>query len=372
MSNGVVPLQSVSARALDRYAESVRDAAPYHLSAWREAITAAYGHQTVGAVATYRHGGDEQFGDLPRVLGLLALVDLRHWLFGSRYVSMPYCDWTGMLADDIDTERRLLRRVLMEAQAQRISAVEIRQTRPLDTIRPQREPLSVDGTEWTLSDANSENKVRMLLDLPGDADSLMRGFRSKLRSQIRKPMKEGLVVRSGGRDLVGDFYRVLVENMRDLGSPVHSFRFAEEVVERFGDRARVFVVYGDHLPIAGAVTLGLGNVLCNPWASASRRHVDRAPNMLLYWAMLEFACESGYRRFDFGRSTPNEGTYRFKEQWGARPEPIYWYRFSVGKGEPEPVASSKNRLRWAMECWKHMPVGITQVMGPMIRRHISL
>lgn len=372
MSIDVAPLQSVNPQAVDQYVGSTPGAAPYHLSAWRDAIVAAYGHRSVGAVATRRTATQESQGDRPRVVGVLALVHLRHWLFGSRYVSMPFCDWAGMLADDDETESRLLSGTLEEAQGQGVRAVEIRQNRPLALARAQPGPIGVDGTNWSFTDANGENKVRMLLDLPDDADALMRGFRSKLRSQIRKPVKEGLVARRGGRELVPDFYRVFVENMRDLGSPVHSCRFHEEVVDRLGERAQVFIVYGDGVPMAGAITIGLGKELYNPWASALRRYVDRAPNMLLYWAMLEFACENGYRHFDFGRSTPNEGTYRFKEQWGARPEPIYWYRFARGDQAAEPVVSSKGRLGWAMEGWKRLPVGITRVMGPMIRRHISL
>lgn len=388
MSIGVAPIQSMKSRDLDRFVVSSLGASPYHLSAWRDAIAAAYGHCTVGAVATRREvpasvdgpkasafecsetSESDESGESGRPVGMLALVHLRHWLFGSRYVSMPFCDWTGMLADDADTGWMLLRDVLAQAQAQRVGEVEIRQDRPFDLRGPQ--PGLFGDSDWSVADVNKESKVRMVLDLPNDAESLMRGFRSKLRSQIRKPIKEGLVVRSGGRELIGDFYRVFVENMRDLGSPVHSRRLLEEVVDRFGDHARVFVVYGDRMPMAGAVSLGLGDVLYNPWASALRRHVERSPNMLLYWAMLEFACGNGYRRFDFGRSTPNEGTYRFKEQWGARPVPIYWYRFSFGTPENEPVASSKSRFTWAMEGWKHLPVGVTRMMGPLIRRHISL
>ena len=39
--------------------------------------------------------------------------------------------------------------------------------------------------------------------------------------------------------------------------------------------------------------------------------------MLIYWNILKYACENGYRIFDFGRCTPEENTFRFKKQWGA-------------------------------------------------------
>jgi lipid II:glycine glycyltransferase (peptidoglycan interpeptide bridge formation enzyme) len=44
--------------------------------------------------------------------------------------------------------------------------------------------------------------------------------------------------------------------------------------------------------------------------------------MLLYWTMIRDSIERGYKVFDFGRSTPNEGTYNFKKQWGAVEAPF--------------------------------------------------
>lgn len=94
--------------------------------------------------------------------------------------------------------------------------------------------------------------------------------------------------------------------------------------------------------------------------------------MLLYWAMLEYGCQQGYKRFDFGRSTVGEGTYRFKEQWGARPEPLFWYRFVHESHARDSLPIEGNNRRRAAEYWKRLPVSVTKVLGPRIRRYISL
>lgn len=200
----------------------------------------------------------------------------------------------------------------------------------------------------------------------------MRSFKAKLRNQIRKPMKDGLEMKIGGINLIDDFYEIFVTNMRDLGSPVHSKQFILQVLLNFPDRARIFIVYKQGIPMACSLTLGFNEVISNPWASSLRRYSHFAPNMLLYWAMLEYACQQGYQRFDFGRSTVDEGTYRFKEQWGARPAPLYWYRFVHDSHLATTLAAEKRSMRWAIECWKHLPIPITRVLGPMIRRYISL
>lgn len=132
------------------------------------------------------------------------------------------------------------------------------------------------------------------------------------------------------------------------------------------------MVYRNDVAVAGSVTLGFKGVLSNPWASSLRRYSELAPNMLLYWSMLEYGCENGYRTFDFGRSTVGEGTYRFKEQWGARPEPLYWYRFTRADGKARTVTRESGGVSRAVEIWKRLPLPVTRVLGPYIRRHISL
>jgi lipid II:glycine glycyltransferase (peptidoglycan interpeptide bridge formation enzyme) len=221
----------------------------------------------------------------------------------------------------------------------------------------------------------------MLLDLPENADVLMKSFKSKLRSQVRKPSKDGLEVRMGWAELLEDFYPVFVENMRDLGSPVHSKEWLRGIFDAFGDRARCAVVFmPDGEAAAGGVILCHSSTVSIPWASALRRLNRWNPNMLLYWAFLEYAANHDYTWFDFGRSTPEEGTYRFKAQWGAQPEALHWTRFNaLGKNGdndlpvPEEDSDLQGRGREKAE-WmiQRMPLALSQWFGSRVRRYISL
>jgi hypothetical protein len=88
-----------------------------------------------------------------------------------------------------------------------------------------------------------------------------------------------------------------------------------------------------------------------PWASTLRAANPDSPNMLLYWKLLEYAVEAGYRRFDFGRSTPGEGTFAFKRQWGAEPVPLHWY-YWLRDGGPLPELNPKNpKYQLAIRAW---------------------
>jgi serine/alanine adding enzyme len=212
----------------------------------------------------------------------------------------------------------------------------------------------------------------MLLDLPDSSDTLLKSFKSKLRSQIRKPIAEGLTVKIGRDELLEDFYNVFAINMRDLGSPVHSIKLMRRVLEEFPDFAKIVVIYGDNHPMACSLIIGFKETLENPWASSLREYSHLSPNMLLYWTMLEYACNNGLGQFDFGRSTPDEGTYKFKEQWGAKPAALHWYYISLNGHQLTDAPDDKSRFESLIPYWQKLPVPVTRIIGPMIRKHIGL
>jgi len=74
--------------------------------------------------------------------------------------------------------------------------------------------------------------------------------------------------------------------------------------------------------------------------------------------------------FDFGRSTPGEGTYKFKEQWGAEPVALHW-EYWLATGDAPPDQSPKNpKFRLAIESWKRLPLWLANAVGPSIVRGI--
>ena len=348
----------------DAYVRSHPSACLYHLSGWLRVIQRTYGHPIYGLAVTESTGGI--------VGGVLPLVHMKHPVLGNRLVSIPFFDLGGVLADERESESTLIDYAIRLSQDLGARSLELRHGRPLDMFsKAGNAPISVSGNLVQVS--TRAHKVRMLLDVPDSPDSLMKSFKSKLRSQINRPLKEGLVVKFGQAELVDDFYCVFLENMRDLGSPVHPKKLIQNVLAEFPGQARVFVVYKERTPLAAALVVGFKDVLENPWASALKRFSKLSANMLLYWGMLKFAAENGFTRFDFGRSTPGEGTFKFKQQWGAAPEPLQWYSFvSNGSVFENPRCGAAWLHNVPVEIWKRLPISVTRLIGPPIRKHISL
>jgi hypothetical protein len=107
-----------------------------------------------------------------------------------------------------------------------------------------------------------------------------------------------------------------------------------------------------------------------PWASSIADYKSLCPNNLLYWEAIRLALGQGCTSFDFGRSTPNEGTFNFKKQWGAQPVQLHW-QYLLASGEALPELSPKNpKFELAIRIWQKLPVALTRIAGPHIVRCI--
>lgn len=359
-SEGLEIIQAgpVDARLWDAYVHAHPQSTMAHLFGWKGVIESTYGHETAYLMALQRSPNENK---CPDVRGLLPLVHLRHVLFGNELISMPFLDTGGILAHDPAAEKALLSEALRLAASIKAGAVELRQHVPLETAG-----FSGKGGSKIRTD-----KVRMLLALPPSPEELEASFKSKLRSQIRKPIKQGLEAVVGGLDLLDEFFRVFAVSMRDLGSPVHAKAFFLHILEAFPEQAHLVLIKNPNgTPLASGLMLGFKGTLLNPWASFLRAYRSQSPNMLLYQRMLAYGCEHAYGTFDFGRSSRGEGTYRFKAQWGALDRPLYWYRLSLRGKQEDPDQS--RLFQKASQCWKHLPVPLANFLGPGIRKHIGL
>ena len=354
----IVPATSHDRKQWDDYVLAHPNGLAYQLFAWKTAIENAYGFKCPYLMA--KKGA--------RVCGIFPMAHIHLPLCSGTLVSLPYCDAGGLLADSKEIESLLLKHAIAYANEHGIKNLEVR-------------AVEAFGYEPASETLNRE-KVRMVLELPSSADTLLAGFKSKMRSQVRKPMKDGLNVRLGSVELLDDFYPVFGENMRDLGSPVHSKEWIRQVLQAHGSRAVCGVVYmPDGEPAAGGVILCHDRTVSIPWASSLRKLNRWNPNMLLYWAFLEYAANTKHALFDFGRSTPEEGTYRFKAQWGASPKPLYWARFDthvttseteIPRPRQEPVSQGNKHRETAERLIQNMPLPLSQWLGGQLRRYISL
>jgi FemAB-related protein (PEP-CTERM system-associated) len=311
---------------------------------WLSILCDGLGHQTYGLEIVQ--------GD--RVRGFLPLAYVHSWIFGRFLVSLPYVNTAGVVADDEGCTRLLLGEAVKLADRLKVKYLELRHEQ------------HIHSSSFT---DNVNGKVHMRLPLPSSGGKLWDDLDGKVRNQVRKAQKNSLQVVWGGEELVPEFYEVFSHNMRDLGTPVYGRSLFRAILRHLGTSAEFCVVRAEKAPIAAALLLHGYGVSEVPSASSLRAFNATNANMLMYWNLLHRSVERGQQVFDFGRSTPDGNTYRFKKQWGAEPHPAEWQYYrrkgSVGEARPD-----NPRYQPLIRVWQKLPLWLTRWIGPAIVRGI--
>jgi FemAB-related protein (PEP-CTERM system-associated) len=328
----------------DDYVDRHPAASAYHRSAWPRAVADLFRLESHYLTAQGPDG---------RLCGVLPLVRQKSLLFGDRLTSLPYFNYGGALADDAAIRRALMERAAELARELGVDQIEFRDVEP----PPVHWPVRTD-------------KVTMLLDLPDSVDSLDRQLGSKLRSQVKRALREQPELRVGGAELLGDFYAPFCEVMHELGTPVYPRSFFEALLTAVpADCTLVSVRIGGQ-PMGAAWLVQHRDTMEIPWAATTAAAKPKAVNMFLYHEVLKLAVARGLKRFDFGRSTVDSGPYRFKKQWGAQPVPLHWAQWTRTASETtaqktRPPQSGGLTTR-ATEVWRRLPLGLANRLGPLV------
>jgi serine/alanine adding enzyme len=329
------------ARAWNDYVQMHRGGTGYHRWAWRQVFARGLGHATPYLIA---RAGDS-------VVGVLPLVEIRSRLFGRALSSLPYVNYGGLLTSSAAAAEALLDAATRLAESHKLDYIVLRHVARKLPQLPVR-----------------SHKVTMLLDLQPTAEAMWTALDKKVRNQIRKAEKSGLTCVSGGEELLDPFYAIFARNMRDLGTPVYGRRLFAEILRQQPEDARLYLVYLQDEPVAGGLSYAYGHTVEVPSASSLREHRALCPNHLMYWSIIQGAISAGSSCFDFGRSTPGDGTYAFKEQWGARAVPLHWEYQLIGGAELPQEDRQSPRYQARIEAWKKLPVPVATLLGPRLAR----
>lgn len=331
-----------------------------HDPGWLNVLRDAMGHRTMAVVArddsvASSKGGKSAGG----IVGYLPLALVTSRLFGRFLVSLPYLNRAGIVAADLTVRNEILEAARELADRFKVQYLELRH----HAYRQEHKAIS----------HNRDEKLRMVMGLPCEVDGLWSAYSAKVRNQIRKGDKAGLSISFGRSELLDDFYDVFSTNMRDLGTPVYPRGLFAAVIDTFDKEAELAVVRHEGRPVAGAILIHgrLGQVCESqvPSASSLRDAKHTNANMWMYHKLLERSVQKGSGVFDFGRSSPDSGTFRFKKQWGAVPLPTTW-QYYLRYGDVGAVRPDNPKYQRRIAAWQHLPVWVTRLVGPRIVRGI--
>jgi FemAB-related protein (PEP-CTERM system-associated) len=282
------------------------------------------------------------------------IVELRSALFGWIACSMPFVNYGGPCGDNEEIEHALLDAAHGLAEEWRVDYLEIRSRRHLGDRYPF-----------------AGHKISLTIDLEREADKLWDSFKTGQRQEIRRGYKNGFIARFGGADLLSDFYLVLAESWRDLGTPIFSKSYLDQICTVFSEAIRICVVYDSFGNPAAGAFMGLHNgTVEGMWLGIRSVYRRELVGYVLYWELIKHACEHGEKVLHLGRSTVDSGAVQFKKKWNATATQLYWHYLLRRQSEIPQLNVSNGKFRMARAAWRRLPVSVAQRIGPMIARSI--
>ncbi|NHN46676.1 GNAT family N-acetyltransferase [Halostella sp. JP-L12] len=329
------------------------DGPAYALWGWSDAV-ASYGHDRWNLVVRDRDSGS--------IAGALPLYHVDSRLFGSQLLSPAFAERGSITLGDGD--REAARRLLLE------------RTRDVaDTLGVDHATLRGSDVAGTDGFSKENSYVTFQVSTDRGPDAVWKDVKdSRLRQIEQADGDSSLQFRTG--DSIADleeYYRLYLESMRGHGSPPHSFDFFRILWDRLYDEGnlRLSMITRDGSLINGMIDLALGSTVYQWGVITDYEHRDLNGGSLLLWKSLEWAAENGYDTYEFGRTREGSGVYMFKKSFGGSKE---WYDdlhyFPGDVAElPDP---EDDKYEFAQDVWRRLPISVTRLIGPQIRKRIGL
>ena len=325
----------------DAFAVAHPDATLFHQSAWQRAVQRTFRYKSRCLVAK-RDGC---------VAGILPLFEVPTLPWGRALVSAPQAVYGGPIADAPDSLDALVRRAHEIGDEIGARYVEFRNTTPLPGL-PSKD-LYVTFRKAILP-TTEEN---------------MAAIPKNQRRSIRIAMKNGLTSEVGRDELFEPFFDLYSQSVRNLGTPVFPRQLFRNLLDEFGDDGRILVVRREGRPSAAVLTFFYRDQVLPYYGGARREDFRYAVNDFMYWSLLGYGMEQGYKVFDFGRSKKGSGSFDFKRHWGFEPTQLH-YQYQLVRQQAVPDLSPRNRnFSLAIEAWKRTPLWLSRRIGPAIVRY---
>jgi FemAB-related protein (PEP-CTERM system-associated) len=327
----------------------------FHRAGWSRVVQESFRHQSHHLVVEQGR----------RWVGVLPLFLVKSPFLGTNLVSIPYSVYGGVLASDERAQEALLERASQLGKDLDVGFVELRnlEKRPGDRAR-------------------SDLYVTYRCDLPDDPAEVMAQIPKKRRAEIRAARSPKAAASGKKRESFGikvtddgsveELFRLFADNKRRLGSPTLPLRWFQALRDEFGKAAVIHrAVEPSGRTIAAVMSFTFKDTVYAYYSGSLPGVNHTGVNNYIYCAIMEWAVENGYRRFDFGRSRADSGPAKFKQNMGFVAEHLNYEYLLVGKGAKLPEFHPSNpKLAMPRRVWSKMPMSLCNLLGSRLSRYL--
>ena len=315
----------------------------FHTITWKTILEKVFGYQAWYFLA-------EQDGETK---GVLPLFLVKKPFRGQVLVSVPFGVYGGICAESPEASSALLQRGQELSHELHADFLELRHVndRGLD--------LPIKDLYFTF--------IREIFD---GEEKNMAAIPRKQRRMVRQGIGHGLRATFGGKEVLNEFYHVYSSSLRNLGTPAFPYRYFEVLLDELGERCKILTVWYQDQIAAAVMTFCYKDQLLPYYGGGLPQFLRYAVYDFMYWELMRYGWEHGYKVFDFGRSKQGTGAYDFKRHWGFEPQPLH-YQYYLPQGGSLPNMSPTNpKFQPFIALWKKFPLPVANFMGPHIIKYL--
>lgn len=295
------------------------------------------------------------------IVGVAPLFRVRSLLFGDDLVAVPYASRGSLVLGD--RHREAARDALLRA------VMELADDLGVDVA-------SLRGRDLGEFEAFEHTRQYVSFEVPLDRgpEAVWEGMKNSRQRHVNQAEEEGLGFRVAEDESdLRAFYDLYLRTMRGHGSPPHSFAFFRRLWDRLHDDGtmRVNLVEYDGRVINSTVDLAIGSRVYNWKAVSDYEYRDLQGGSYITWKAMEWAAGNGYSTYDLGRTREGSGVYTFKKSFGGEKVWMDDYHY-FPDGEVDLPDPDQERYDLPRRLWRKLPLPVTRLVGPPIRKSISL
>jgi CelD/BcsL family acetyltransferase involved in cellulose biosynthesis len=165
------------------------------------------------------------------------------------------------------------------------------------------------------------------------------------------------------------FFGLHLRTRRRQGVPVQPRGFFSALWRRIIEPELGFVLlaYDGANAVAGAVFLAWNQTVVYKFGASQPEALGLRPNHLVFWEAIRWAAESGYRRFDFGRTDAGHTSLQeFKRRWGGEERQLL---YAVAGRAPRTEPRRSGQL--LAPVIRHSPLWLCRFVGSALYRYAA-
>lgn len=327
----------------DEYVKNHKDGTFFHSSGWQTVIENSFSHSCYFIFAEHNN----------EICGLLPLVEVKSVLFGHALISTPFCVYGGAIADSEEILRQLEQEAIKIAEKLNVDHLELRYQQEQNNGMLLKQAHSTFGCE-----------------LGADNEAILASVKKKQRAVIRHAFKNELTAHTTQN--IDDFYQLLSESYRNLGTPIFSEKYFQELVKVFSSDVDITVITDkDNKPVSAVMNFYYNDQVLPYYGGGSDSARDLKSADFMYYHVMCNARKKGYTWFDFGRSKNDSGPYKYKKHWGMEPKPLFYYYHLVNATELPNLSPNNPKYKMFIQLWQKLPLKISQFIGPFLSKFLG-